>query len=191
MRCFSKGVIIFHSSNYYNYYFLQLWDVRDGICKQTFTGHESDINAVTVSLVFNTLDENWLQFWFFFLKSFVLQIFTTSWSCCFFATTMFHVLTTFSFTVLPQWERVCHWVWWRHLQALRHQSWSRAQHGTFEYCLKLNKLTMLIFVTIKGSAWYVWVILYIHSHTHNQDDQELSMVVWVILYIHSHTHNQD
>ena len=29
--------------------FLQLWDVRDGICKQTFTGHESDINAVTVS----------------------------------------------------------------------------------------------------------------------------------------------
>jgi hypothetical protein len=27
----------------------QLWDVRDGICKQTFTGHESDINAVTVS----------------------------------------------------------------------------------------------------------------------------------------------
>jgi hypothetical protein len=27
---------------------LQLWDVRDGQCKQTFTGHESDINAVTV-----------------------------------------------------------------------------------------------------------------------------------------------
>ena len=30
-------------------FFRQLWDVRDGICKQTFTGHESDINAVTVS----------------------------------------------------------------------------------------------------------------------------------------------
>jgi hypothetical protein len=28
--------------------FFQLWDVRDGQCKQTFTGHESDINAVTV-----------------------------------------------------------------------------------------------------------------------------------------------
>ena len=28
--------------------FFQLWDVRDGLCKQTFTGHESDINAVTV-----------------------------------------------------------------------------------------------------------------------------------------------
>lgn len=26
----------------------QLWDVRDGTCKQTFPGHESDINAVTV-----------------------------------------------------------------------------------------------------------------------------------------------
>lgn len=28
----------------------KLWDIRDGMCKQTFTGHESDINAVTVSL---------------------------------------------------------------------------------------------------------------------------------------------
>ncbi|KAK4337111.1 hypothetical protein RND71_043429 [Anisodus tanguticus] len=27
----------------------KLWDVRDGKCKQTFTGHESDINAVTVN----------------------------------------------------------------------------------------------------------------------------------------------
>jgi hypothetical protein len=27
---------------------LQLWDVRDGMCKQTFIGHDSDINAVTV-----------------------------------------------------------------------------------------------------------------------------------------------
>jgi guanine nucleotide-binding protein G(I)/G(S)/G(T) subunit beta-1 len=24
----------------------KLWDVRDGMCKQTFPGHESDINAV-------------------------------------------------------------------------------------------------------------------------------------------------
>ena len=29
----------------------QLWDVRDGLCKQTFPGHESDINAVTVSIL--------------------------------------------------------------------------------------------------------------------------------------------
>ena len=28
---------------------LQLWDIRDGMCKQTFSGHESDINAITVS----------------------------------------------------------------------------------------------------------------------------------------------
>ena len=27
----------------------QLWDIRDGMCKQTFPGHESDINAVTVN----------------------------------------------------------------------------------------------------------------------------------------------
>lgn len=24
----------------------KLWDIRDGMCKQTFPGHESDINAV-------------------------------------------------------------------------------------------------------------------------------------------------
>ena len=28
----------------------QLWDIRDGMCKQTFSGHESDINAITVSV---------------------------------------------------------------------------------------------------------------------------------------------
>lgn len=27
----------------------KLWDIRDGMCRQTFPGHESDINAVTVS----------------------------------------------------------------------------------------------------------------------------------------------
>ena len=29
---------------------LQMWDIRDGMCKQTFTGHESDINAITVRI---------------------------------------------------------------------------------------------------------------------------------------------
>lgn len=27
----------------------KLWDIREGSCKQTFPGHESDINAVTVT----------------------------------------------------------------------------------------------------------------------------------------------
>ena len=67
----------------------------------------------------------------YFLKPLELQI-HNKLTMLFFATTMFHVLTTFSFAVLPQWERVRHWVRRRHLQALRHQSWSRAQHGTFE-----------------------------------------------------------
>jgi guanine nucleotide-binding protein G(I)/G(S)/G(T) subunit beta-1 len=26
----------------------KVWDIREGSCKQTFPGHESDINAVTV-----------------------------------------------------------------------------------------------------------------------------------------------
>lgn len=28
----------------------KLWDTRDGLCVQTFYGHESDINAVSVRL---------------------------------------------------------------------------------------------------------------------------------------------
>lgn len=31
-------------------FIFQLWDIRDGMCKQTFSGHESDINAITVSI---------------------------------------------------------------------------------------------------------------------------------------------
>ena len=30
---------------------VQLWDIRDGACKQTFTGHESDINTISASLL--------------------------------------------------------------------------------------------------------------------------------------------
>lgn len=26
----------------------KLWDVREGSCRQTFSGHESDINAISV-----------------------------------------------------------------------------------------------------------------------------------------------
>lgn len=28
----------------------KLWDIREGMCRQTFTGHESDINAICVSI---------------------------------------------------------------------------------------------------------------------------------------------
>ena len=57
---------------------LQLWDIRDGMCKQTFSGHESDINAITVSIVlfllllnlFGTYLDTWLQ------KDFDMLLFT-------------------------------------------------------------------------------------------------------------------
>lgn len=29
---------------------VKLWDIRDSMCRQTFTGHESDINAICVSI---------------------------------------------------------------------------------------------------------------------------------------------
>lgn len=29
---------------------VKLWDIRDSMCRQTFTGHESDINAICVSM---------------------------------------------------------------------------------------------------------------------------------------------
>ena len=37
-----------------------MWDIRDGMCKQTFSGHESDINAITVS--FSILCEFYIVF---------------------------------------------------------------------------------------------------------------------------------
>ena len=39
--------------------FLKLWDIRDGTCKQTFPGHESDINAVTVSAFIPNIQFRW------------------------------------------------------------------------------------------------------------------------------------
>lgn len=29
----------------------KLWDVREGTCRQTFSGHESDINAICVCML--------------------------------------------------------------------------------------------------------------------------------------------
>ena len=37
----------------------KLWDLREGMCKQTFGGHESDINAVSVSF---TCYAMWITF---------------------------------------------------------------------------------------------------------------------------------
>lgn len=47
------NVVLLGSNN--NVIFLQLWDIREGSCKQTFPGHESDINAVTVCTFFSKL----------------------------------------------------------------------------------------------------------------------------------------
>jgi guanine nucleotide-binding protein G(I)/G(S)/G(T) subunit beta-1 len=41
-----RMIHFFHNNIYC--LFNQLWDIREGMCKQTFPGHESDINAVTV-----------------------------------------------------------------------------------------------------------------------------------------------
>lgn len=43
----------------------KLWDVREGMCRQTFTGHESDINAICVSFL---KDWNLNSFFFFFYQ---------------------------------------------------------------------------------------------------------------------------
>lgn len=50
-------------------YSAKLWDIREGRCKQTFYGHESDINAIGVTPSFffsqshtHTHNSNYLQF---------------------------------------------------------------------------------------------------------------------------------
>lgn len=52
LRRFSKGEIYSSRAQIKTKpIFIQLWDIREGMCKQTFPGHESDINAVTVSIL--------------------------------------------------------------------------------------------------------------------------------------------
>lgn len=44
----------------------KLWDIREGACRQTFGGHESDINAIGVRITSITdiwLDLTWPDFW--------------------------------------------------------------------------------------------------------------------------------
>ena len=51
LRCFGKGnrntTNMRPKLHSHDVTYLQLWDIREGVCKQTFPGHESDINAVT------------------------------------------------------------------------------------------------------------------------------------------------
>lgn len=52
---------------------IKLWDIRDSMCRQTFTGHESDINAVCVSKhcwkKYTLLIFQIYHLWFFYLFS--------------------------------------------------------------------------------------------------------------------------
>lgn len=52
-----KSLIIFWL---FSFLTLQLWDVRDGLCHQTFSGHESDINAIGVSTPIKQINLNCL-----------------------------------------------------------------------------------------------------------------------------------
>ena len=44
-ECFTHTSIL---SNIIHLAYVQLWDIREGMCTQTFGGHESDINAIGV-----------------------------------------------------------------------------------------------------------------------------------------------
>lgn len=56
----------------------KLWDIREGQCKQTFPGHESDINAVTVSILLSLLYWKQLNFVIIFKKKRLFQLFFSS-----------------------------------------------------------------------------------------------------------------
>ena len=54
----------------------KLWDLREGMCKQTFGGHESDINAVSVSFTcfLCNVDYNYFYIGFIFKEHFFLSV---------------------------------------------------------------------------------------------------------------------
>lgn len=78
--------------------FFQLWDIREGMCKQTFPGHESDINAVTVSALKHGMPAT---------ASLTESRFVS---------------------VLSKWFCICNWFWWCNLSVVRHPSWSGTSH---------------------------------------------------------------
>lgn len=63
---------------------IKLWDVRDSMCRQTFIGHESDINAVAVSSESSwaglSLPGYWLCCVLILLCSYVLQFFPNGYA---------------------------------------------------------------------------------------------------------------
>lgn len=63
---------------------IKLWDVRDSMCRQTFIGHESDINAVAVSSESSwaglSLPGYWLCCALILLCSCVLQFFPNGYA---------------------------------------------------------------------------------------------------------------
>ncbi len=56
LHCYVPNVLRCH-------FVFQLWDIRDGMCKQTFSGHESDINAITVSILSSSGFACWVGIW--------------------------------------------------------------------------------------------------------------------------------
>lgn len=95
----------------------QIWDIRDGMCKQTFTGHESDINAVSVSA------------YVIFQKLCVIDRLQYL-SCILMCNNIYKILCL----VLPQWKCIRHWLGWRHLSIIWHQSrsgWKLNLYGSF------------------------------------------------------------
>lgn len=102
-------------------YSAKLWDIREGRCKQTFYGHESDINAIGVNLssffrTSNTHNSNYL----FFSFQHIWEIFPPPSA------------------VLPQWQCSDHWLRWLVLQAVRSPRRSGAGYlqglGPDEWC---------------------------------------------------------
>lgn len=55
----------------------KLWDVREGMCRQTFTGHESDINAICVCI--RLTEGVGFQFIFLFLLSHLINMYCMMW----------------------------------------------------------------------------------------------------------------
>ena len=70
----------------------QLWDIRDGMCKQTFSGHESDINAIVVSIFISNSFTFSAKFFFVILAHMSHRLQVSS--CDHWMSVLCHVLST-------------------------------------------------------------------------------------------------
>ena len=154
---------------------LQVWDIRTGMCTQTFTGHESDINAVSVSTYYHDGSPkivarqkySMIEFEFNVLAK-LLESFSCSslkgehaWFVLDFADfgffSWFYINTFFFLSVFPKQQCFWYWIRWCHLSVI----WYPFRSSKFLiFCLQTKIVSILWICCLKNISIQNCVLTY-------------------------------